>query len=324
LAERFGRGGPTAYGWPIRAAEGSPGVDIETAIRELGAPNGHLPKEAIRWARDHWEEVAPIFLQALRRFESGEDAAPAAENVLFYGVHLMAERREEAAFAPLCRLLHDRKRAEKILGVAVTETLPRLLISFYDGNQENLRQLIEGLAIDQFIRYAGLLAWTYLTFSGQIPEAETEQYLLCLYKDMQPQDYNYVWVGFAESIAYLGMSRHRSLVEGLFERRFFDPFELRLHEFDELLTRGSDEAGRARFFEDERLGPFTDTIEAWEGWPIASEEDVAIEPARPDQGAFCAQQPVENPYRHVGRNDPCPCGSGKKFKKCCLGAAEAA
>ena len=25
-----------------------------------------------------------------------------------------------------------------------------------------------------------------------------------------------------------------------------------------------------------------------------------------------------NPYRDVGRNDPCPCGSGKKFKKCCL------
>ncbi|WP_368860677.1 SEC-C metal-binding domain-containing protein [Bradyrhizobium sp. Arg816] len=22
----------------------------------------------------------------------------------------------------------------------------------------------------------------------------------------------------------------------------------------------------------------------------------------------------------VGRNDPCPCGSGKKFKKCCLGS----
>ena len=23
--------------------------------------------------------------------------------------------------------------------------------------------------------------------------------------------------------------------------------------------------------------------------------------------------------KHIGRNDPCPCGSGKKFKKCCLG-----
>jgi len=29
----------------------------------------------------------------------------------------------------------------------------------------------------------------------------------------------------------------------------------------------------------------------------------------------------QGPARRVGRNDPCPCGSGKKFKKCCLGAA---
>ena len=26
--------------------------------------------------------------------------------------------------------------------------------------------------------------------------------------------------------------------------------------------------------------------------------------------------------KKVGRNDPCPCGSGKKFKKCCLGKQE--
>ena len=29
-----------------------------------------------------------------------------------------------------------------------------------------------------------------------------------------------------------------------------------------------------------------------------------------------AQAPVRNPTREVGRNDPCPCGSGQKFKKC--------
>jgi len=28
--------------------------------------------------------------------------------------------------------------------------------------------------------------------------------------------------------------------------------------------------------------------------------------------------PEENPYSKVGRNDSCPCGSGKKFKKCCM------
>ncbi len=26
--------------------------------------------------------------------------------------------------------------------------------------------------------------------------------------------------------------------------------------------------------------------------------------------------------RSVGRNNPCPCGSGKKYKKCCLGKVD--
>ena len=31
-----------------------------------------------------------------------------------------------------------------------------------------------------------------------------------------------------------------------------------------------------------------------------------------------AAQPIRREQPPVGRNDPCPCGSGKKFKKCCL------
>ena len=30
------------------------------------------------------------------------------------------------------------------------------------------------------------------------------------------------------------------------------------------------------------------------------------------------QAPILRVERRVGRNDPCPCGSGKKFKKCCV------
>ncbi|WP_448126815.1 SEC-C metal-binding domain-containing protein [Salinicola sp. NYA28a] len=31
------------------------------------------------------------------------------------------------------------------------------------------------------------------------------------------------------------------------------------------------------------------------------------------------QAPVRNAFKDVGRNDPCPCGSGRKFKKCHAG-----
>jgi preprotein translocase subunit SecA len=30
------------------------------------------------------------------------------------------------------------------------------------------------------------------------------------------------------------------------------------------------------------------------------------------------KQRARLPFPRVGRNEPCPCGSGKKFKKCCL------
>ena len=28
-------------------------------------------------------------------------------------------------------------------------------------------------------------------------------------------------------------------------------------------------------------------------------------------------EPIKSDKAEVGRNDPCPCGSGKKYKKCC-------
>lgn len=50
----------------------------------------------------------------------------------------------------------------------------------------------------------------------------------------------------------------------------------------------------------------------------------------PDMGENPNASPMARPHaapkdkaaQKVGRNDPCPCGSGKKFKKCCLGKIE--
>jgi preprotein translocase subunit SecA len=39
-------------------------------------------------------------------------------------------------------------------------------------------------------------------------------------------------------------------------------------------------------------------------------------PPRPGGGGVVEPAFAANPYAGVGRNDPCPCGSGKKFKKC--------
>ena len=43
-----------------------------------------------------------------------------------------------------------------------------------------------------------------------------------------------------------------------------------------------------------------------------SDYDEALASSADDSGA----QPVRNVLPKVGRNDPCPCGSGKKYKQC--------
>ena len=77
------------------------------------------------------------------------------------------------------------------------------------------------------------------------------------------------------------------------------------------------------------------TFPELEAWRKTEEECVALrrkaweelddEMPFPDEPA---ESPLEIPYeppapivrgKKIGRNDPCPCGSGKKYKKCCLG-----
>ncbi len=36
------------------------------------------------------------------------------------------------------------------------------------------------------------------------------------------------------------------------------------------------------------------------------------------------KQPIRNAAKKIGPNDPCPCGSGKKYKKCCMQKDKAA
>jgi uncharacterized protein len=47
-------------------------------------------------------------------------------------------------------------------------------------------------------------------------------------------------------------------------------------------------------------------------------EDVFDEDGEEARGLNRVSERVGQESRNVGRNDPCPCGSGKKFKKCCL------
>jgi preprotein translocase subunit SecA len=50
---------------------------------------------------------------------------------------------------------------------------------------------------------------------------------------------------------------------------------------------------------------------------IVTQPEDRLQQARTDHGEEAASRaPIVNKDT-IGRNDPCPCGSGKKYKKCC-------
>jgi len=70
---------------------------------------------------------------------------------------------------------------------------------------------------------------------------------------------------------------------------------------------------------DENTGsPFVESAAIHEEAPstsdIANQQQAAIEGTEVDT----KHEPIRNRQEKVGRNDPCPCGSGKKFKNCCM------
>ena len=216
-------------------------MTLNDAIRELATAGNKLPRPAMQWALDHWDEAGPGFVALLDSYASGADRSERTEQALFFIIHLLGEKAETAAFAPLCRLLRNREASDLILGDAITTTLRCILVSTYDGDPAALQAVIEAEAADDFVREAALIALAYLTRTGRLPEAAMRAYLLRLLDEMQPQAENFVWVGWLLAVADLGYSDLSEQAEEVVRRGFVDSVYSGIKDFQEDLKRTLDD-----------------------------------------------------------------------------------
>jgi uncharacterized protein len=298
-------------------------MDVETAIRAFASAGHDLPRDAMRWALDHWDEAAPGLLGVLERFVDGTDRSEEAANALFFILHLAGERRETRAFAPLCRLAKDAEAIEAALGDGVTATLKGILIGTYDGDLDALKGVIEAEGADEYTRAGALEVLAYLAATGRVAREEAEAYLVRLYDALRPQHESFVWYGWTAAIALLGLEAMSGVVRRAFERGLIGPMVTTYDLFRRDLGRTLADPERMAGFRHDKIAPLEDAtgeLAGWYAFSDAAKQDRARQIAREVAGIEprAPQLPAVNPFKGVGRNDPCPCGSGKKFKKCCL------
>ena len=148
-------------------------MDVETAIQAFASAGNDLPREAMQWALDHWDEVAPELLSVLERYTSGAERSDEAASAVFFILNLAGEKKDTRVFSLLCRLAQDGEALEATLGDTTTTFRP-ILISTYDGNLGTLKGLIEAAEADEFVRAGALEVLAYLTAAGRIAQSETE------------------------------------------------------------------------------------------------------------------------------------------------------
>jgi hypothetical protein len=295
-------------------------MDAQAILHELSYAAG-LPKEALKAASSQRVEMVPLFLEEIENYLALEPAARAKPTPLFFIFHLLGEWREKAAYRPLARLLRlPRREVDAIFGDGITTTSHRVMSAVFDGDPQPLYDIILDPNAEEFIRAGMCEALAMVTVRGELDRDLAGRFLRDAFMEMQPQAECYAWVGWQSAIALLGMSDLKILVKKAFDRGFIDSHVLGFDDFEQDLKRGIECPGEPWRPDDHEYTLFGDTVDELSDWYCFTEqynEDQEWWRQQADTNSILSQ-PWENPFKGVGRNDPCPCGSGKKFKKCCL------
>jgi hypothetical protein len=281
---------------------------LDDAIQAFAAAVDEPPNPALRWALDHWDDAAPRFLAMLEAYTDGSDQTDTTADAMFFIIHLLGDKGDRRAYRTLCRLMLNENFLTAALGdTACVETLKGVLIKCFDGDAAPLREVIESLEADSITRGEALLALAWLARDGRWPEVEFREYMRHLLATMRPHEEDYVWYNWVVVAAILGYQEFLGESAKLIEDGLVPEEWLTLTELPELIAAGDAAGKRGLLAED--VEPFNDVIGSLADWPWPDDYDEEDE---------APTEPYINPLRHIGRNDPCPCGSGKKFKNCHL------
>lgn len=289
---------------------------IEPYIAEL-AMSPHLPMFAVALCTLRYPASGPLLRAALERAADGKLVDGDDELLFFRALHIVGGRRDPLGFDLLLRILHrPNDELEDLLGDAITETLPRIAIGVFNGDTEALFDAIVDLRLDEYVRSALLGAATFLTWEGRIERAQMVGFLGRFYAGKTTPDGEMAWSAWATAVALLGLRVMQPAVKMAFDSKAIAENLIDWPTIEDMFAQAEQAPGDIERFEGEYLGYIADvaeTLERFEGGNLQPRDNSASE-----RNSFDPIEPVINPWRHVGRNDPCPCGSGKKAKRCCL------
>lgn len=291
---------------------------VPEILEQLELNRNSFPREAIEEAIDRREQIVPELLRILEEAADRPGELLAREDYIahIFALYLLAQFREPAAYPRVIRFFSlPGEVAVDATGDVVTEDLDRILASIAHGDVGPIQKLIEDPKVDPWVRGAGLGALGEMVFSDQIERDQVIGYLGTLLRSRLEREHSHVW----DRAADLATDLHpEGLAEDLrcaYQDGLIDPTFISPRDVEQALRqskRAVIERSRRR-----SRGLITDTLAEMSWWACFEGERPRDERAPTGHATWGSIEPVRRAGAKVGRNERCPCGSGKKFKKCC-------
>ncbi len=312
-------------------------MEVQEILRELEFNRHYFPRAAVEAAIEQREAITPHLIQfiehARENAEHLDDAREETGSYMghIYAVFLLAQFRERAAYDPIVRLFTlPGEIAHDITGDLVTEHLADILASVCGGEMGPIKGMVENPALSEWVRGAALRSFLCLVAAGGMPREEAVAHFAELLRGKLERKHSNAWDSLAVGAADLCADELRQEVMQAYEDGLVDPFfETRENTERDL---GRDKSRVPEYLTRARYGLIEDTVREMQWWhcfkPESSGQSAGVrwapEPSLPDESEEWdrrfpddeAAAPV-HAEREPGRNDPCPCGSGKKYKRCC-------
>ena len=314
-------------------------IAIPDFLKPLEFFSSSLPRDTIEAAIAQKETCLPVFIEVVTHIaQDYRDGKIPDEYALHtYALHILAEWRETQAYRPIIELARERE-VDALLDDAINEDLPSLIAATWDGNFEPIYSLIADEAADEFARGAGVTALGCLHVGGKIDRTTLYDTCLHVHKHCLGFRGSEAWDSWVMLVSDFGFTAFEEHIRKAYKQGQADLFFQDKEDAIKALHAWSED-------DPNPLGEYkaySSVIETLSGWYCFSEEAIQediqestsakdrvldmlrnekiMEALRTDHD-FEEEAMPETYVRSepkIGRNDPCPCGSGKKYKKCCL------
>jgi hypothetical protein len=283
-----------------------------------------FPTEEVELAIAHWNDVGQEFVEDLERVAADPSIGCEPGYMLhLFAMFLAAQQRDARAHAGLVQMAKlPEPVLDDLVGDMLTDGFDRCVASTCGGDETHIKSLIEDEGACIWARIAGFDALATRVLEGDAPASALLDYLTGLgnAEEAKLDGDDERDLGFLTAIVNCAVDVGAApMAETI--RRWFHKNHVDLTVID------------LRFAEDHFDDDWNTLVEfgrhnRYVRSAVDEMKDWAF-----DRGARPVPPPHSDPYLNrpggparaplvreapkVGRNEPCPCGSGKKYKKCC-------